>query len=57
MEAVEESIAVQTGDGILRFAEIQAEGKKRMTVKAFLKGHDLKEGGLFGLPDTETGET
>jgi methionyl-tRNA formyltransferase len=57
LDYLEDSISVQTGNEILRFAEIQTEGKKRMTVKAFLKGHSLEKSVLFGLPDTGTGET
>lgn len=38
------TIEVQTGDGILALKEIQLEGKKRMTVDAFLRGYTLEVG-------------
>lgn len=37
-------ILVQTGDGILALLELQLEGKKRMTVDAFLNGYEVEEG-------------
>ena len=50
--ALEDSVLVKTGRGNLRFAEIQVEGKRRMTVKAFLKGRLINQGDYFGTPDT-----
>lgn len=38
------SIQVQTGEGILVLREVQLEGKKRMSVDAFLRGYDLQQG-------------
>lgn len=38
------TIEVQTGDGILALKEIQLEGKKRMTVDAFLRGYSVEVG-------------
>lgn len=35
---------VQTGDGILKVTQVQLEGKKRMEVRAFLLGYQLKAG-------------
>lgn len=40
-------ILVQTGNGILALLEIQMEGKKRMTVDAFLNGYVVEEGTYF----------
>lgn len=40
-------ILVQTGDGILALLEVQLEGKKRMTVDAFLNGYEVEEGIYF----------
>ena len=41
-------IVVATGDGAIAIGEIQWPGKKRMSVDAFLRGHSLPEGLLFG---------
>ena len=35
---------VWTGDGILKVTQVQLEGKKRMEVKAFLPGYQIKPG-------------
>lgn len=43
-----QGIDVATGDGVLRFAEIQFEGKKRMGVDAFILGFELKTGLTLG---------
>lgn len=40
-------ILVQTGEGTLSLLEVQLEGKKRMTVEAFLNGYEVKEGTYF----------
>ncbi len=34
---------VQTGDGVLSLLEVQLEGKKRMDIEAFLRGHEIEE--------------
>lgn len=39
---------VKTGDGSLKITEIQLEGKKRMPVKDFLLGYQVKTGELLG---------
>lgn len=38
---------VQTGEGILKVTQVQLEGKKRMPVKNFLLGYQLKMGERF----------
>lgn len=38
-----ESFDVMTGDGILQVKSVQLEGKKRMAVKDFLLGYDMRE--------------
>ena len=43
-----DSIQVQTGDGILAIRELQLEGKKRMTVDAFLRGYPVEAGTILG---------
>lgn len=43
----EDSILVQTGDGILAITELQPAGKKRMTAKEYLKGPKIQAGDLF----------
>ncbi|MDE6204254.1 MAG: methionyl-tRNA formyltransferase [Lachnospiraceae bacterium] len=41
---------VITANGILRVRTLQLEGKKRMPVKDFLLGYELKPGGMLGQP-------
>lgn len=43
----EDSILVQTGDGVLAITELQPAGKKRMTAKEYLKGPKIQAGDLF----------
>lgn len=42
------ALAVATGEGLLLIEEIQPEGGKRMSARAFLAGHRLKEGERLG---------
>lgn len=42
LQADKNGIRVQTGKGILILEEIQLEGKRRMTVDAFLRGYTIK---------------
>ncbi len=42
------SFTVETGDGALRITSIQLEGKRRMEVKDFLLGYELKPGMKLG---------
>lgn len=42
-----EEIYVKTGKDLLNIVELQLEGKKRMTVKEFLLGRQIKAGTLF----------
>jgi methionyl-tRNA formyltransferase len=46
--AAEDDLVVQTGGGLLRVVEIQAEGKRPMPVREFLAGHRLTPGTAFG---------
>ena len=39
-----DAFSVWTGDGILKVTQVQLEGKKRMEVKAFLPGYQIKPG-------------
>ena len=39
-----EGIVVATGDGALKVTEIQAEGKRRMPVAEYLRGHKVEKG-------------
>jgi methionyl-tRNA formyltransferase len=39
-----EDFVVQTGDGVVRILELQQEGKKRLPVGEFLRGHVLRVG-------------
>jgi len=47
LEADGDRLVVATGDGPLRIVEIQAEGKRPMTVRDFLAGHRLVAGDRF----------
>jgi len=44
------SLVIATGSGCLALSEIQLEGKKRMPVEEFLKGHHLTPGLVLGVP-------
>lgn len=46
-----EFIDVVTGKGLLRIFSLQLEGKKRMAVKDFLLGYEVKPGDLLGAGD------
>lgn len=44
-----DAIYVQTGEGTLKITAVQPEGKKRMAVKDFLLGYQVKEGEMLGV--------
>ncbi len=44
----ENDLYVATGEGFLKFLEVQIEGKKRMAVSDFLRGHDIHTGYILG---------
>lgn len=44
VEVTKSALVVQTGKHCLKLQEIQLEGKKRMTVQAFLAGYEVKQG-------------
>ncbi len=44
-----DTIEVTCGSGVLRIFELQLEGKKRMTVQEFLRGHPLAPGAIMGM--------
>lgn len=46
-----DSIYVQTGDGQLKLNEVQLQGKKRMSVQAFLLGNKVEKGMVYGRQD------
>ncbi len=46
-EVKKDSFSVNTGDGVLEVFEVQLEGKKRMSVKDFLLGYEIKAGDSF----------
>lgn len=48
VEVTKTSLKIATGDGVLSIKEVQPEGKKRMTVDAFLRGYPVEPGELFG---------
>ncbi|MCD7957782.1 MAG: methionyl-tRNA formyltransferase [Lachnospiraceae bacterium] len=41
------ALLVQTGSGVLSILEVQPEGKKRMSIDAFLRGYPVQEGDVF----------
>jgi methionyl-tRNA formyltransferase len=43
-----DGLAVRTGEGVVRFAEIQPPGKRRMDVSAWIRGRSLEAGERFG---------
>ncbi|WP_142826595.1 methionyl-tRNA formyltransferase [Planococcus soli] len=43
----DDSILVQTGEGVLAITELQPSGKKRMTATEYLKGPKIQAGDLF----------
>lgn len=47
-EVTKNAIKVQTGKDLLVLKQIQAEGKKRMSVEAFLLGNHVEEGTVLG---------
>lgn len=44
VEVTKDSILVKTGKGLLKINELQLEGKKRMSVEAFLRGYTVTKG-------------
>ena len=44
VKVTKDSLAVQTGQGMLEIQELQLEGKKRMDTSSFLRGYALAEG-------------
>ena len=44
-----DAIYVQTGEGTLKITAVQPEGKKRMAVRDFLLGYQVKEGEMLGV--------
>lgn len=47
-EVTKDSVAIATGEGLLRIWELQLEGKKRMSCHDFLLGVKVKAGDIFG---------
>jgi methionyl-tRNA formyltransferase len=47
-EAAGDRLAIATGAGLLEVTDIQAEGKRPMSVREFLAGHRLASGQRFG---------
>lgn len=43
-----DALAVATGQGILKVAEVQPAGGRRMGIQAFLAGHDVRVGEILG---------
>jgi methionyl-tRNA formyltransferase len=50
IEKVGEEFIVGTGDGLISIIELQPEGKKLMSAKAFLRGRQLTKGAFFDEP-------
>jgi methionyl-tRNA formyltransferase len=49
---VNDGLRIACGKGILMIREIQAEGRKRLPVQAYLAGHKIEVGAIFGGPPT-----
>lgn len=49
-----DKLIVATGDGALELLRVQPEGKRRMTARDYLHGHQLKIGHVFGDSQTQT---
>lgn len=47
--AAEEGIIVATQDGALLITEIQAQGRKRMSMSDYLRGHEINENDFLGI--------
>ena len=43
-----DDLYIRTGEGYLKILSLQAAGKKRMETGAFLRGHDIHTGDVFG---------
>jgi methionyl-tRNA formyltransferase len=41
-------LLIATGNGQLSLEEVQMEGKKRMSIEEFLRGHAIQKGAVFG---------
>ena len=52
-----DELRVATGHGTIRILELQAEGKRPMTVREFLAGHQLAVGDRFTSKATNTNAT
>ncbi len=48
LQADKEGLCIACGQGILKVTEIQAPGKRRMTVADFLKGHKIETNTVLG---------
>lgn len=48
VEVTKSAILVQTKKGCLAIKEVQMEGKKKMSVQAFLAGYEVKQGDMLG---------
>ncbi len=49
VEVTPVSLSVATGKGILTLLEVQLEGKKRLPIEEFLRGHHIAPGLVLGL--------
>ena len=48
IQSSKERLIISTGKGLLEIFEIQLEGKKKLPVREFLMGIDIKSGDIFG---------
>jgi methionyl-tRNA formyltransferase len=48
LEVNNEGIIVATGEGCLSVKELQLEGKRRMDVAEFIRGHKIEKGMVLG---------
>lgn len=53
IEKAGEDLIVGTGEGLISIIDLQPEGKRPMSAKAFLQGRRLKEGAFFDEPQMD----
>ena len=53
IEKADEELIIGTGKGLISITELQPEGKRPMSAKAFLQGRQLKKGAFFDEPQMD----
>lgn len=47
---VDDTVGIETGDGVLELVEVQPEGKRRMSARDWVSGARLQPGDVFDVP-------